>query len=360
MSLLVDLLTKARTNDSKKDVPPGLRRTVVDGAFKKKSRRKVIVLSVLVIIVFLAGFATIYVMEMFKSSLVTTIATKTNSRQQPMPPASNRDERSPTAPQSDKTIRIAANTPTVFFTEPAPQGKIQSAEENNPRKTLTEPKDDKAISKPYPKLSPQLTERNGAVKLINTEKQQQKTDKDVYLYAARTYETKGEFKQAIELYMKALELDPGNYIVMNNIAGVLIRVGSYNEALSYAKNALNVKTNYVPSLINAGIAYVSLGNLTEGEGFLARATTIEPLNRVALYNLAVLSEKQANFDKAYESYYRLSQMRDVDGCLGAARIMEKKGQNFDAARFYREILSIENASSSTKQFANQRLSQLTR
>jgi hypothetical protein len=53
-------------------------------------------------------------------------------------------------------------------------------------------------------------------------------------------------------------------------------------------------------------------------------------------------------------------MRDVDGCLGAARIMERQGQSLEAARFYREIVTIDNAGPSIKQFANQRLSQLAR
>ena len=63
-----------------------------------------------------------------------------------------------------------------------------------------------------------------------------------------------------------------------------------------------MKTNYVPSLINAGIAQVSLGNFSEGEGFFTRAATIEPSNKMAMFNLAVLCEKQGNFDRAYENY----------------------------------------------------------
>ncbi|MBP1746181.1 MAG: hypothetical protein H6Q54_796, partial [Deltaproteobacteria bacterium] len=48
MSLLVDLLSKTKTKESRKDIPPDLRRTVVDGTYKRKARRKVIILSILV------------------------------------------------------------------------------------------------------------------------------------------------------------------------------------------------------------------------------------------------------------------------------------------------------------------------
>jgi hypothetical protein len=81
---------------------------------------------------------------------------------------------------------------------------------------------------------------------------------------------------------------------------------------------------------------------------------------MAMFNLAVLCERQGNFDRAYENYFNLSQMRDVDGFLGAARILERQGRNAEAARFYRAILTIESAGPSARQFANQRLSQITR
>jgi Tfp pilus assembly protein PilF len=359
MSLLVDLLSKAKTKESKKDVPPGLRKAVVDGTFKKKTRRKVIILSILVLIVFLAGFATIYIMETFKASLSTTIATKTHTRQ-PIPTASTRDEVPPNPSKTDLHVSATTLAPKPLLPEQIPQDKPKSIRENSPRMDSNVARDGEPGIPTTKRTQAQSAGKGNTNETLSFEKAQQKTNKDVYLFAARTHEAKGEFKQALDYYMKALELDPANYIVMNNIAGVYIRLTLYNEALSYSNKALEVKTNYVPSLINAGIAQVSLGNFSEGEGFLTRAATIEPLNKLAIFNLAVLWEKQGSNDRAYENYFNLSQMRDVDGCLGAARILERQGRNAEAARFYREILTIESAGPSARQFANQRLSQLAR
>ena len=359
MSLLVDLLSKARTKESKKDIPPGLRRTVADGTSKKRARRKVIILSVLVLIVFLAGFGTVYVMETFKASLATTIATKTDLR--PSIPTENiRDTGPPNPSKTEPPVSTATLAPKALLPETGPQGKPQSAGESSPGVVSRVAKDGEPDIPTTLKTQAKSPGKTGTSESLSVEKTQQKTNRDVYLYAAKTHEARHEFRQALEYYMKILELDPANYVVMNNISSLFIHLKSYNEALLYSKRALDVKANYVPSLINAGISQVSLGNFSDGEGLLTRAVTIEPSNKVATFNLAVLYEKQGSYDRAYESYFNLSQMRDVDGCLGAARILEREGRNTEAARFYREILTIESAAPSIRQFANQRLGQLTR
>jgi len=358
MSLLADLLSKTKTKESKKDIPPDLRRTVVDWSYKRKARRKIIIFSIFVFIVFLTGFGTIYVMEMLKSSLTTSIAAKTRLSQPPQSPTFP-DEKPANFPKAEPPVRIAATVPKVLLPDSYPQKKVPPVMESS----LKTPKG--PIREAEREFSSVITQApaKGKPSLIETpssDKAQQKTDKDVHLFAARTHEAKGEFKQAIDHYLKALELDPTNYVVMNNISGAYLRLRLFNDALNYANKALGIKANYAPCIINAGIAHVSQGNLAEGEVFLAKAVALDPSNRVALFNLAVLCEKQGSYDRAFENYYKLSQMRDVDGCLGAARILERQGRDSESARFYREILTIDTATPSARQFANQKLTQLSR
>jgi hypothetical protein len=55
MSLLADLLSKTKTKELKKDIPPDLRRTVVDGAYKRNARRKILIFSIFISLSFLQG-----------------------------------------------------------------------------------------------------------------------------------------------------------------------------------------------------------------------------------------------------------------------------------------------------------------
>lgn len=358
MSLLADLLSKTNTKQLRKDIPPDLRRTVVEGTYKKKVRRKVVILSILVFIVFLAGFGTIYVTEMFKDSLSTRIAVQTHLRNLPRSPTIP-DEKPVSLPKTEVPVQVSPDSSRIILSD------------NNQRIIKFTKKDTRKAGEGSALESKHMAQsgRNNHERVAgkppgderaSDEKPSQKINKDVYLLTARTHESKNEYRQAIDYYLKALELEPANYVIMNNISGVYIRMKRFDDALSYVDRALGIKPNHVPSLVNAGIAHVSRGNLAEGEGFLVRAVALDPSNRVALYNLAVLCEKQGNYEKAFENYYKLYQMGDVDGCLGAARILQRQGRNEESARFYREILAIETASGSARQFANQKLTELAR
>ncbi len=365
MSLIMDLLSKVKTDEKKTGIPPDLRKTVIDSTLKEKVRKKIIILSAIVVIAFIGGFGVVYYMESYTKSVRPVVARKTPpvaQRETPAPPqVSEERAKTETAPEAKPEAKPevkpeAKPEPKVGqVSQPASKGQEQTALV----KTKTLKKDVAAVpdKKEIPfrresdtmKASAKDTARGGPADREN---------KDIHLYTARTYESRNDYGMALSHYKKALELDPRNYIIMNNISAVLIRLGQYEEAIWHAKNALNVKANYTPSLINAGIACLSLKNFTEGEAYLSKALAAEPSNRAILFNMGVLYERQKEYDKAFNCYLKISGMGDVEGYLGAARILERQGRNVDAARFYREILSIDNADPSVKKFANEKLTQL--
>jgi tetratricopeptide (TPR) repeat protein len=106
---------------------------------------------------------------------------------------------------------------------------------------------------------------------------------------------------------------------MNNIASIFLQLNSFEDAKTYSQMALSHKNDYVPSLINVGIALARLGITEEAESYLVRALTLEPDNRYALFNIAILYEKKENFKKAREYYLKLHQLGDMQGSIGLER-----------------------------------------
>jgi Tfp pilus assembly protein PilF len=351
VSLLADLLSKVKYKSAsvgegrKTDVPPDLKRVVSSSAEKEATKKRILILSVLVLLAIAAGVGAVYLMELYiKPSAKKRMAKTTTPAQ-----IATR----PTLPQVES---------------PKPQAPATKSELSKTKPKAAKPKPAKEIPKqkpeqkktPEPKAEPKAenfqkdAEKKPAI-AQEPQPKPQDSQKDVYLYTARTYESKKDYHQALLNYKKAMEIDPGNYIIMNNISSVLIHLGSFEESIKYAKNVLAIKKDYVPSLINIGIAYIRLNNPAEGEAYLSKALSIEPSNSYALLNLGLLYEKRGDNDRAYGYFSKLSEMGNIQGHLGIARIAEKQGRSSDAVRIYREILSMNNIDPRTRKLVNDRL-----
>jgi Tfp pilus assembly protein PilF len=187
-----------------------------------------------------------------------------------------------------------------------------------------------------------------------------KWDRDVYLYQASTSEAAGDFKQALASYRKVLAVEPKNYVVLNNVAGLLVRLGSYDEAIGSAEKSLAVKPNHVPSLINMSIAYIQKGSAVAGENCLRRALAAEPSNRMALKTLAVQLEQKGALEEAGAVFAKLAQTGDAQGFLGMARVAEKQGQTEAAIKAYQAVLLLDRVDPRERALAGERVYQLTR
>lgn len=351
MSLLADLLSKVKYKSAsvgegrKTDVPPDLKRVVSSSAEKEATKKRILILSVLVILAIAAGVGAVYLMELYiKPSAKKRIAKTTTPAQIATRPAlpqveSPKPQAPATKPELSKTKPKAAK----------PKLAKEIPKQKPEQKKTPEPK-----AEPKAENSQKDAEKKPAI-AQEPQPKPQDSQKDVYLYTARTYESKKDYHQALLNYKKAMETDPGNYIIMNNISSVLIHLGSFEESIKYAKNVLAIKKDYVPSLINIGIAYIRLNNPAEGEAYLSKALSIEPSNSYALLNLGLLYEKRGDNDRAYGYFSKLSEMGNIQGHLGIARIAEKQGRSSDAVRIYREILSMNNIDPRTRKLVNDRL-----
>ncbi|MBI5212514.1 MAG: tetratricopeptide repeat protein [Nitrospirae bacterium] len=392
MSLLADLLSKIKPYTAKGDVPPGLKNVVSDSAKKETVRKKVAIFSILMLLAVIAGVGAVYIMDTYlKPSKIKKAAHSTQpaiespkagvkaQEQQPLQDTkhavpSEAETKSVSQKAADKkdSEAVKDKAQPAVKTKDKSRSVIEKRKKELPEKSAKKPemqhesvKDD-FQQKPKPEVKPhqpqKLESQEAAQKektvVDSTHRAVDSANRDVYLYTARTYESGRDYQQALLNYKKALEIDPENYVIMNNISSVLIQIGSLEEAVGYAGKVLNIKKDYVPSLVNLGIAYIRLGNLTEGEGYLSKALSREPSNNYALQNLGILNERRGDNDRAYGYFSKLSDMGDIQGYLGVARIFEKQGRGSDAARIYREILSMNNIDTKIKKLVNDRLIQL--
>jgi tetratricopeptide (TPR) repeat protein len=107
-------------------------------------------------------------------------------------------------------------------------------------------------------------------------------------------------KQAIDLWMKALEMAPDQDITHYQIALAYEKLGDVDKAIEYYKNVLRINPNHVFGLNNLGYLYAGKGkNLTEAEKMINRAIALDPSAKsITLDSLAWVHYKMERYDQA--------------------------------------------------------------
>jgi len=81
----------------------------------------------------------------------------------------------------------------------------------------------------------------------------------------------GRFEEAEDAYHRAIQVDPGNSIARNNLAGLRFRQGDYEGALDYAEEALEIDSKLPQALSLAAICCSLQGYEEEYAAYYRRA-----------------------------------------------------------------------------------------
>ena len=89
----------------------------------------------------------------------------------------------------------------------------------------------------------------------------------------------GQFSEAVELYSKAIALDPNNEIYFSNRAAAYAGMSRWREALDDAHEVVQLKPDWVKGWVRRGAAHSGLGQHEEARKAYLKATQLEPSNK---------------------------------------------------------------------------------
>lgn len=167
--------------------------------------------------------------------------------------------------------------------------------------------------------SPSISSTTYAPNVVNNEKLRTEL-----LYRANTYERDGQYHEAVRFYEEVLKIQSDDYRIMNQIAYLYIKLGIPGRAIEYAEKAIMIKPDYIPAMINLAVALMLKGEAVHAEKLLLRVLDLEPLNKTAIYNMAILYENTKRFGMAEEYYKKLFSLGEIKGKEGLERIGLKK------------------------------------
>jgi len=100
-----------------------------------------------------------------------------------------------------------------------------------------------------------------------------------------TYTELHEEEKATEAFKKAIELDPNLAATYNNLGYVFYRLGSYTEAIEMYNEAIGRSSDNSSAYTNLGNAYYKLDRIDDAIGAWRTALEIDPSNEKAQRNL---------------------------------------------------------------------------
>lgn len=114
----------------------------------------------------------------------------------------------------------------------------------------------------------------------------------------------GSYDQAMEIYKKALEVNPKNPGIYIDMARVSFNAGNINEAKNYINKALEIKPRFVDANFLLSQIQVSEGNISSAIQSLDLAISIEPNNPNLYFQLGLLRYNQKDYIGSVSAFER--------------------------------------------------------
>ncbi len=123
-----------------------------------------------------------------------------------------------------------------------------------------------------------------------------------YVNAGDVYQQKKDFEQAIELYQKALAIDPNSYKANLAMGIVQTKLGNDDKAKDFYFRSLAANPNNAQAYNNLGFWYNQQGDLEQAKDYFLKAIELKPNSSQAHNNLGMIYGKMGDDQKAFEEF----------------------------------------------------------
>ncbi|MDY0094404.1 MAG: tetratricopeptide repeat protein [Candidatus Vecturithrix sp.] len=130
---------------------------------------------------------------------------------------------------------------------------------------------------------------------------------------AKDLERRGDYENAIALYRKSMSLRPPrlkhfDIMALTNIGTIFYKLGDFNKAIDYYREAYDILPDTVRSRYNLAVAYAKSGQFHQAEEHLVALLTNNPEDELALDLMGLVLLKQHRFSESIKYSRRLVQI----------------------------------------------------
>jgi len=156
------------------------------------------------------------------------------------------------------------------------------------------------------------------------------------------YSRQGDLDRAFHHYTEAIRIMPTQPDYLNNIAGILNRLGRPEEAAACYRKAIALQDNNALPHFNYAYLLACQGKFDEAVPHFQKVLALNPDDMVACIMLADVLSGQRKLDEALQYYSRALQMDPNRGDINFAmgKILALQGKNGEAAVRFRRVIQL--------------------
>jgi len=166
--------------------------------------------------------------------------------------------------------------------------------------------------------------------------------KNIHKRAISYYKEK-KFTEAIQLWRKALELNPQEIEVLYSLGLIYFELKKYDDAIKFLNQLLELSPGHDKAMLIIGISYIKLRKFDIAEDYIQKSLDINPKNKLAFLNLGAIYSIQKKFDKGIEMFQRVIELypNEIRGYFGLGKIYALLGQTEDANHYFKYVIDLD-------------------
>ncbi len=155
------------------------------------------------------------------------------------------------------------------------------------------------------------------------------------------------FKEAIDSYARAIEVDSTFAEAYYGLGNAYYRLRDFDDAVSDFKKAVRLAPNHIAAVVNLGNTYLEIGRLDDAISTYKTALDSSPSNLIALNNLGLAYVERGDLNEASATFEDLIRYypKDPTGYINLGYVLMRRGDHDGAKRRYGEALELDAESS---------------
>ncbi|RVU00131.1 tetratricopeptide repeat protein [Mucilaginibacter limnophilus] len=169
---------------------------------------------------------------------------------------------------------------------------------------------------------------------------------EAYNYMGIAYH-KTDLKKALQYYLKAAEIDPGQAYIQSNIGNTYSSLKDTVLAKKYYAKAIEIDSGYIPAYQGWGSMYIKSNQYNKAFPYYMKAYKLDKDNLTTNYNIGHMYRMQDMYDEAIPYYEKTIQLdpNDPDPYHAMGMIFHGKKDLDKAAMYFEKAVKLDSIDS---------------